>query len=218
MSRNFLILQVLLRLLAGAAALVAAITTAVNKTTFVYFGLSITAKFNYSGAYDVGRRRAGGCYSIVILMIFDVEGPIPFPNPNGKASQEKGCERTATGPRISAADLLYITSLSGSLMATQRGPCLPWMGAKDCYSAMVCLGSWRAPGPTGHSQAGTLGPFTTRGLVSHEAHGQAEPATGFSETDKQKWREEGQRHGACSRLARTFLTCIISPLLPFPLQ
>ncbi|KAF3788167.1 hypothetical protein EJ110_NYTH21294 [Nymphaea thermarum] len=33
MSRNFLILQVLLRLLAGAAALVAAITMAVNKTT-----------------------------------------------------------------------------------------------------------------------------------------------------------------------------------------
>ncbi|KAF3783460.1 CASP-like protein 1F1 [Nymphaea thermarum] len=81
MCRNFLILQVLLRLLAGAAALVAAITMAVNKTTFVYFGLSITAKFNYSGAYEffVGANSIAFAYAAVSAVFLKLKSPSPKP-------------------------------------------------------------------------------------------------------------------------------------------
>ncbi|CAN6472205.1 unnamed protein product [Victoria cruziana] len=70
MSRNFLVLQLFLRLLAGVSALVAALIMALNKKTFVYFGLTITAKYNYSGAYEffVSANFIAFAYSILSSM------------------------------------------------------------------------------------------------------------------------------------------------------
>ncbi|CAN6485522.1 unnamed protein product [Victoria cruziana] len=66
-SRNFLLFQILLRLLAGGAALAAAIIMASNRQTTYIFGLAVEAKYSYSEAFKffVAANAIGFLYSLI---------------------------------------------------------------------------------------------------------------------------------------------------------